>query len=457
MSTSPDLCIIGAGTLGVDLALYARQLGASVVLADRNQPEPGDAVRQTLRTASLFESARRAQDMRRAPELGLGATESKLQAKQIVERASRLAEERARASSAEILTARGVTVMRGAVSFVDGRTLLIGDLTIKPGRIVVAIGGVPVIPDIPGLIDIEPFTTDSILENQRKLTHLIVIGSDAAALEQAQIQRRLGAEVTLIPHGELLSDFDQESVALLLNALADEGISVRQGGRVVAINGRSQGIGVEIEAGGQRQALDASHILVSFGRTADLDALGIAKAKLKAGATSSRTIRLVGAAAGQADWAVARAEGRSVIAGLFGVRTPAMGLVPRLVQTEPSLAQIGTAGGKAAAGESVLRESFAENDRAAAMGGARGLVKMGVDAKGHILRASLVGPQSSDLAGVLALAMGRKLSLADLADLPLPRPSLFEIISRLGENYLSSPNVSKRGQGKGALRRLLRF
>jgi pyruvate/2-oxoglutarate dehydrogenase complex dihydrolipoamide dehydrogenase (E3) component len=455
VSTSPDLCIIGAGTLGVDLALYARRLGASVALADRNRPEPGDGVREALRTASLFESAKRAQDMRRAPELGLGAAESKLQIKQVVERASRLAEERARASSAEILTARGVTVMRGAVSFVDGRTLLIGDLTIKPGKIIVAIGAVPVVPEIPGLADIEPFTTDSILENQRKLTHLIVIGSDAAAVEQAQIQRRLGAEVTLVPHGELLADFDAEAVALLLNALADEGISVRNGGRVVAVNGRSQGIGVEIETAGQREALDASHILVSFGRKADLAELEIAKAKLKAGTNSSRTIRLVGASAGQADWAVARAEGCAMIAGLLGIRTAASGPIPRLVQTEPSLAQIGPA--KAGQGESVIRENFAENDRAAAMGSARGLVKVGVDARGQILRASVVGSQASELAGALALAMGRRLGLADLADLPLPRPSLFEIISRLGENYLSSSSVSKRGQGKGALRRLLRF
>jgi pyruvate/2-oxoglutarate dehydrogenase complex dihydrolipoamide dehydrogenase (E3) component len=75
VSTSPDLCIIGAGTLGVDLALYARRLGASVVLADRDRPEPGEAAQHALRTASLVQSAKRAQDMRRAPELGVGAAE----------------------------------------------------------------------------------------------------------------------------------------------------------------------------------------------------------------------------------------------------------------------------------------------------------------------------------------------------------------------------------------------
>ncbi len=460
MSTSPDLCIIGAGTLGVDLALYARRLGASVVLADRDRPEQGDGAQQALRMASLVQSAKRAQDTRRAPELGVGASEFKLSAKQVAERATRLVENRIRATSPEILTAQGVTVMRGAVSFVDGRSVLVGDITIKPGKIVIAIGGAPAIPDIPGLGDIDVFTLDSILENQRKLTHLVVIGSDAAAVEQAQLQRRFGAAVTLVPHGPLLSDFDAEAVSLLLAAFVDEGISVRTGARVVAINKRSQGIGIEIEAeGGVRETLDASHVLISAGRKVDLDELDIAKARLRPGANSSRTIRPVGIAAGQEDWSAARAHGRAVVDALLGRRRGNADFpVPRLVETEPGIAQIGLLtprADKARAGDTILRENMAENDRAAAMGNDRGLVKLTLDGRGQIQRACVVDPFAAELAGTLALAMSRKIGLADLADLPLPRPSLFEVFSRLGENYLAARNVSTKGQGGRTLRRWL--
>ncbi|MET0436051.1 MAG: FAD-dependent oxidoreductase [Devosia sp.] len=460
MSTSPDLCIIGAGTLGVDLALYARRLGASVVLADRDRPEPGDAAQQALRMASLVQSAKRAQDMRRAPELGVGASEFKLSAKQVGERATRLVENRIRATSPEILTAQGVTVMRGAVSFVDGRSLLVGDLTIKPSKIIIAIGGMPVIPDVPGLGDIDAFTVDSILDNQRKLTHLVIIGSDAAALEQAQLQRRLGAAVTLVPNGPLLPEFDPEAVSLLLAAFAEEGVSVRIGARVVAIKRRSQGIGVDIAVeGGTSEALDASHVLVSAGRKADLEELDIAKARLRPGATSSRTIGPVGIAAGHRDWSAARAHGRAVVGALLGQRRSSAEFpVPRLIETEPAIAEIGPLAprpSRASAGDTILRENLAENDRAAAMGNDRGLVKLTLDGKGQIQRASIVDPLAAELAGTLALAMSRKVGLADLADLPLPRPSLFEVFSRLGENYLAAQNVSTKGQGRGALRRRL--
>jgi pyruvate/2-oxoglutarate dehydrogenase complex dihydrolipoamide dehydrogenase (E3) component len=377
----------------------------------------------------------------------------------VAERATRLVENRIRATSPEVLAAQGVTVMRGDVSFVDGRSVLIGDITIKPGSIIVAIGGAPAVPDISGIGDIDVFTVDSILENQRKLTHLVIIGSDAAAVEQAQLQRRLGAAVTLVPHGPILPEFDPEMVALLLTTFAEEGISVRSGAEVVAINRRSQGIGIEIEIeGGARETLDASHVLISAGRKVDLEELDIAKARLKPGANGSRTIRPVGTAAGHDDWNVARAHGRAEIDALLGRKVRAGFLVPRLVETEPAIAQIGPQNprqGSARAGDMILRENMAENDSAAAMGGERGLLKLVLDGKGQIQHASLLSPFAAELAGTLALAMNRKVGLADLADLPLPRPSLFEVFSRLGENYLAARSVSTKGQGGHALRRWL--
>lgn len=473
MSTSPDLCIIGAGTLGTDLALYARRQGASVVLADRGEDEPGDAAQRALRLAALFESARRAEDIRRAANLGLGPSEFKLSAKQIAGRANRLVENRIRASAPEVLGANGVTVVRGAVSFIDARSLLVGDVTIKPRKILIAIGSESVVPDIAGLGESGAFTPDSILDNQRKLTHLVIIGSDAAAIEQAQLQRRLGAAVTLVPGGELLAGFDPEGVAMLLSVLASEGISVRKGARVVAVNRRSQGIGIEIEAPeGARDVLDASHILVSAGRKADLEALDIAKARLKPGddparpllrgslgATSSRNIRLAGAAAGADNWGTARAHGRAAIDILLGGRNAGVKVaIPCLVETEPAIAEIRSvaSSGRSHSEETILRENLAENDRAAAMGVDQGLVKVALDSRGHILKATVVAPQASELAGVLALAMSDRLKLSDLADLPLPQPSLFSVFSRLAENHLALSGVSHEGRGRGALRRLLR-
>lgn len=456
MSTPPDLCIIGAGSLGIDLALHARRLGANVVLADRGAPEPGDAVHLSLRKAALSESARRAQDMRRAPELGVGASEFKLSLKQISERANRLVEDRARLYSPEILTAQGITIIRGATSFVDARSVLIGDVTIKPRATIVAIGAKAIVPEVPGLAEVAFFTPDSILENQRKLTHLVVIGGDATALELAQIQRRFGAEVTIVPQGPILPGFDPEAVALLLRALREEGIAIHEGTSVGAIKSRSQGIGVEIVTPeGTTESLDASHLMVSMGRRADLDALGHLRGAF--GASSSRFVRFAGDAAGRQEWSEAVSEGRAAVEAALGrSNTPSL-RVPRTVNTQPAIAELAPAVALKARGkETILRENFAENDRATAMGQGSGLLKVTVSEQGQVQRASVVGPEAQEMAAVLAIAMAHKTGLTDLARLSLPRPSLFEVLSRLGENYLAAQTVSKRGQGGGRVRRLFR-
>ncbi|RYE54292.1 MAG: NAD(P)/FAD-dependent oxidoreductase, partial [Hyphomicrobiales bacterium] len=337
--------------------------------------------------------------------------------------------------------------------------------------IIIALGGTPITPEISGLKDIEFFTLDSILENQRKLTHLVIIGGDAGAFEQAQLQRRLGAQVTLVPQGTALSGFDAEATAILFTALADEGVQIRQGTTVTAIKPRSQGVGIEIKTDdGATESLDASHVLVSAGREVNFEEIDIAKANLKSGAatilrgpegtTSSRSIRVVGTAAGQESWAEARAHGRAVVDAFLGAgQTNTSIRIPRIIETEPAIAQIGPLveeAGRARPGDTILRENMAENDRAAVMGRDRGLVKVLVSAQGRIQRATVVGPQAGELAAALALAMGRKTGLSELAALPLPRPSLFEVLSRLGENYLAGKAVSSPKKGGRALQRLLR-
>ncbi|SFV28298.1 Pyruvate/2-oxoglutarate dehydrogenase complex, dihydrolipoamide dehydrogenase (E3) component [Devosia crocina] len=472
MSTNPDLCIVGAGALGIDLALYARRLGASVVLADREQVEPGDARTLAVRAAALSASAALVQGMRAGAEMGLGATEVKLTARQVAERVARVAAQQGRADAPEILSAAGVTVIRGLVSFLDSRSLLVGDLTIQPRAVVLALGGDPVIPAIAGLEAAEFFTPDTIFDNQRKLTHLVIIGGDAFAFEQAQVQRRLGAQVTLVPHGPALAGFDAECVAILSNILAQEGVVIARDAQIAAVNTRSQGIGVDLShADGTLESLDASHLLVSMDRRVDFAPLDLGKTKIKTssetgypslrgtlGATSLRHVRVVGAGAGQSRWAEAQAQGRAAIDSLLGQRR-AVPLVPRIVETAPPLAEIGPLSGrkgKFKPGEQLLRQSFSENDRAVAMGAGHGLAKLSVDARGEILEGAILGLQAPELAAVLALAMDRRISLADLAFLPLPRPSLFTIITQLAETYSGSKNVSLWTSHARTLRRVVR-
>ncbi len=445
------------------------------MLVDRGFVEPCDGPQRAVHVAALAASAAAAADMQAASRLGLGAADPKISMKAVQERARQVAAARAPLYSHERLAAMGIEVVIGETRFIDAATLAVGDRQIRPQVVILAVGGDPAVPAVPGLEEAGYFTSETILDNARKLTHLLVIGADPEALALAQIFARLGSEVTLVPQGWALAGFDIETASILMQALAQDGVRVLDGAKVEALQPRSQGVGATVTlGGGEVGTLDLSHILVSHGLVPRLDSLGLDVARLRPqrgqagryavgplGQTSNGRIRMVGAAAGFDQWQYALSHGRSVVDVLVqGAPRHRPGAMPRLVHSDPALAQIGKLPeneSKLAAGHGIHRVNLAENEMALAQGREGGLIKVVTNPKGHIVGASLVGPGAAELAGVLALAMDQGMAMDALADLPLPHPSLMASLAALGENRLASRSVSSFAKRRGELKRLLRL
>ena len=469
----PDLCIIGGGALGLGLAIKARQRGASVVLVERRGDEPGDPAQGALLRAAFLASADRAQAIRTAGTLGLDNAEPKPNFRTISERAAAIADAAAPRDSEERLAALGVTVLGGAAEFTDRQTLKAGDAVIRARQFVLATGARPLVPALPGLGQVPYFTPDTILASIRKLSHLVVIGGDAAALELAQAYRRLGSAVTVVPQGPVLAGFDPELVAILLRALREEGVDILDGAEITEIQPRSQGTGVAIRrADGSDDALDVSHILLALGRVPDLDPALLDKLKLKRerlradhllvgpnGQTSNGRVSAIGGAAGQYQPHHAARQAEIVLEraiGNAGARIDPL-RVSRLVATRPALAQIGLVdvGAALRPGQLVLRAGFSENDAARALGAATGAIKLIVDRHGAILGGTVLGAGAGDVVAMLAMAMERRMSAADLTGLLLPEPSLAAILVELGRQFQAQRPPSAWAKRRMALRRLL--
>lgn len=471
----PELCIIGAGALGIALAQHARRLGASVVLVDRGVPEGGDGPQQALRLAALAASASAAAIMRSGGRLGLAAVDPKVSVKAIQDRARHVAADRAPADSHERLAALGIEIVSGKTRFRDPATLEVGQDQVRAQAYVIAVGAAIHVPDLPGLEEAGYFTPESLLDNSRKLTHLLVIGGGGEALALAQVYARLGSEVTVVPQGDALAGFDIESTSILLQALGEDGVRILDGAMLRDIQPRSQGIGATVQlAGGEFETLDLSHVLVASGRSADLTSLDPDAARLRpvrgkaglyatdaSGRTSNHKIRLAGAAAGIGQWQNALSHGRSVIESLvLGASRRRSGLQPILVQTDPPLAKVGrlpAEGVKLSAGHALIRVNLAENDVVRATGATAGLLKVLVGPRGQVLGASIVGAGAGEMAGVLALAIEQGVTLEALADLPLPNPSLMSSLVALGENRIGVQTVSAFARRRGEIMRRLRI
>ena len=327
-----------------------------------------------------------------------------------------------------------------------------------------AVRAPPLLPAIPGLDQVSFFTPDTILGNLRKLSHLVVIGGDATALELAQSYRRLGSTVTLVPQGEILPGFDRELVGQLLRRLAEEGIALLDGASVSEILPRSQGTGVRVlRADGSADSLDVSHILVCMGRQPDLDAPWLAGARLRRdktrpdrlhlrpdGQTTQKAISLLGGITGDTAPHLAEVAGERLLDRLLGTGKGQAPL-PRLVATDPPLAEIGLfdTAGTLAAGQVVLRASLAENQAARALLQARGTAKLVVDANGRIIGGALLGPGAGEMVALLAMAMRAGLTAPELAQLPLSPASLGAVLPELGRQF-----IAQRPARKGPLARL---
>jgi len=451
---TPDLCVIGAGSGGLAVAEVARAYGASVVLVEKARLGGNALSTGAIPAKALVAAAAHAQAVREGGAFGIAADDPRVNFRRVHDHVEQVINALAPQHAAARLGALGVEVVEGTARFINRRAVTAGDTEIRARRFVIATGARLPVPSIPGLDAVPYFTSETILDNTRKLTHLVVIGGGPLGLELAQAYARLGSQVTLAENGPMLPGYDPELAAIALKRIAEEGVSLWPHAAVTAIQPRSMGIGVVVQNGESEQLLDASHILIAAERMPNLAGLDLDKAGIRMSKADPRLLQLspalkttnarvyaVGDAAGgqsvQAAVQQAHAVVRSVLLGIMAKPDPLR--VPRVVSTDPELAEIGlnesSARTRHGIGFRVTRWSYADNDRARAARETYGLAKLITDRSGRILGAGVVGPGAAELVSLFSLAMASGLGANKLAELVAPYPSFAEIAVRLGEEF----------------------
>lgn len=470
----PDLCVVGGGAAGLAAVAEARALGASVVLIERSRLG-GDLNAGSLPSKALAAAAAHAQALRDSGKFGLANAEPKPNFRAVQGQVQAVLDGAAPDVSPERLAALGIQILAADAKFVDRRTLEAGDTSIRAGRYILATGSRPVIPPIPGLTDIPYFTTDSIFDNARKLTHLLVIGGGPYGVELAQAHRRLGSAVTVVESGAMLGEADPELSAVVLRQLRDEGVVLLENTKVEQVIARNQGIGIRLNGpDGTPEALDVSHVLVATGRLANLDSLNLRAAKVTgmrgqaerlalspAFATGNRHIYVIGdAAGGQQQVLAARQQARIAVRhALLGESAGWAPLALGAILTDPELAEVGLTEAQARQRFKdryrVVRAPFTQNERAQALQRPYGVAKLICRPDGTILGAGIAGPQAGELIAILSLAIAHRLSAADLRALLVPYPSLAGIIVQLGQEFFRDQPLSRHLKTRLAVRRWL--
>jgi pyruvate/2-oxoglutarate dehydrogenase complex dihydrolipoamide dehydrogenase (E3) component len=434
----PDLCVIGATEAARRVAAGAARLGARVLLA---ADELRDADRPTLPTRALLAASQAAVTVRSAGRFGVNGHEPEIRFDELH---GHVNDALAHAGAA---IRSDVVKLRGRVRFVSPRLVAVGARMIEPRRIVLALGGKTEFPAIDGLARTPVLTPQTILENSFAPDHLLVIGAGTVGCEMAQAYRRLGSRVTLIDRGPLLSDGDPELTAVVKAGLIGENIDLRENAVVSRVEPRGDRIIVTLGKHAAREEIVGTHLLLATGARISAAELGLEVAGIAVDdgriavdrrlqcanavvwvlgdvSIDRRRTRLAGQ---HADLAVGNA--------LLGEsREIEPDIVPRIVLTDPELAQVGvtqreacTLGHKAG----VLRLPFADNPRARAERRTAGQIKIVCCERGYVLGAAIVGLNASELIQPWVLAISQHLNIEAMARLDSPWPSLAESTRRL--------------------------
>ncbi|WP_424931502.1 dihydrolipoyl dehydrogenase family protein [Amaricoccus macauensis] len=443
-----DLCVIGAGSGGLSVAAGAVQMGASVVLIEAGEMG-GDCLNYgCVPSKALLAAGKHARAMSSGAEFGVAPVAPEVNFAAAKEHVDRVIAGIAPHDSQERFEGLGVTVLREHARFVSDRVVEAGEVRVTARRFVIATGSRPGVPPISGLGDVDYFTNETIFGLQDRPEHLLVLGGGAIGLEMAQAHLRLGSRVTVIEAAELLGREDPDLREFVLSGLRKEGVAFREGAAASNVRHEGEGIIVTLDGG---EEIRGSHLLVAAGRQPNIDDLGLEAAGIrstKAGIevdaglrSSNRRVYAIGDVAGQGQFThLAGAHAGLVVrSALFGLPVKATGLVvPRVLYTEPELAQVGLTEREAreAHGDAieVLTADYEGNDRARTDGLTEGRIKVIVH-KGKPVGAGIVGAQAGELIGLWTLAIGSKTKISTIAGMVLPYPTLSEVSKRAAGSY----------------------
>ncbi|MFO1425087.1 MAG: glutathione-disulfide reductase [Candidatus Competibacteraceae bacterium] len=174
------------------------------------------------------------------------------------------------------LAEAGVTLIRGLARFVDAHTLTVGDERYRADHIVIATGGRPQVPNLPGAQF--GITSDGFFELNTCPARVAIVGSGYIAVELAGMLQALGAEVTLlIRKDQVLRSFDAMLREQLMERLREDGIHVMIRTQVRAVARLASGA-LSLHCEGAESVLNVNAVLWAIGREPNTDALKLAAA-----------------------------------------------------------------------------------------------------------------------------------------------------------------------------------
>ena len=446
MTFDYDLFVIGGGSGGVRSArVAAGDTGAKVGLAEQSRYGGTCVIRgcvpkKLMVFASEFsvmtEQARAyGWPVERGP-FNWGSFQTKLNAEL----------DRLEGVYRSILAKAGVETFDMAAKLVEPHVVELADGTRKTAKhILLAVGGRPVKPDIPGA-DLA-ITSNEIFNLQQLPKSMLIIGGGYIASEFAGIMTGLGVATTQFYRGEqILRGFDDEARNLVTDGMRARGVDLRLGTNATAL--RQEGYGIRVVATDGTEAV-YDQVMFATGRRPNTDMLGLAALDLPLDAngavivddysqTAVPSIYAVGDVTDRVNLTpVAIQEGMAFVKTVFqGAPTkPDHDLIPTAIFTQPEFGTIGLseAAAQAAGPINVYATTFRSMRESFGGGQEKSLLKLITDAAtDKVIGCHIVAPAAGEMIQLIGVAIKMGATKADFDRTMAVHPTLSEELVTMG-------------------------
>ncbi len=472
-----NLVVIGAGSAGLVSAYIGAAVKAKVTLIEKHKMG-GDCLNfGCVPSKALIRSAKFLSHVQRAREWGIKSANADFEFKDVMDRVHRVIKTVEPHDSVERYSGLGVDVIQGVAKITSPWSVEVrrndGTVqTLTTRAIVIAAGGAPFVPPIPGIKDVGYVTSDTVWELRELPKRLVVLGGGAIGSELAQCFARLGSRVTqveMLPR--ILIREDPEISELVTERFRAEGIDVRVDTKAKAFKVVKGEKIMVAEHRGQEVEIPFDLLLCAVGRVARTTGYGLEELGIPV--TKARTIEVneylqtiypniyaCGDVAGPYQFTHTAAHmawfcAVNALFGQFKKYKVDYSVIPWATFTEPEVARVGlneTEAKEKGVAYEVTTYGLDDLDRAIADGEAEGVVKvLTVPGKDKILGVTIAGEHAGDLIIEYITAMKHGIGLNKILGTIHIYPTLVEA------NKYAAGNWKRAHAPQGVLRWLERY
>ncbi|OEY66203.1 FAD-dependent oxidoreductase [Marinobacter sp. X15-166B] len=456
-----NLVVIGGGSAGLVSAYIAAAVKAKVVLIEKHQMG-GDCLNTgCVPSKALIKSAKVADTLRHAQRYGLESVPVKGSFARIMGRVKRVIAQVEPHDSVERYRNLGVDCLKGEARFISPWEVEVRDpdgqrQRITGRSIIIASGGRPVMPPIPGLAAMQPLTSENLWALETQPRRLLVLGGGPIGSELAHAFVRLGSQVVMVVRsGRILAKEDPEVADFILQRFRDDGIDVRLNHSADSFHIENGDKVLYCTHQGEQVRIPFDEVLVAVGRAGNTEHLNLEALAIEPGRNGTVVVEedlsigfpnvfACGDVAGpyQFTHAASHQAWYAAVNGLFGqfkrFRVDYR-VMPWVTFTSPEVARVGLSETEAQARNiaySVTRYELGDLDRAIAESEDCGFIKvLTPPGKDRILGAVVVGAQAGEILSEFTLAMKHGLGLNKILGTIHPYPTWNEAAKSLAGEW----------------------